>query len=322
MVQEAAYDLDLAAVRAFVVITEDRYFSEAAARLGISQQAVSKRIAKLESDLGVRLFSRTRTGADLTEDGKAFLHHARALVGIADQAREVLRGRSRSLRVDVMDTRMHSSDLIRKFHETVDNADVEVITSNGLRSARGALARGSIDAAFARVSGTLEEDLRHVPAYLDPLHLLVGRDHPLAGLREVEVERLSGSTVWMPGNVPGSEWAEFYDILSAAFDIPLDTAGPDFGWEYFTEEIASGERVGFVGGLLRMPWHPRTVQVPVVAPALVYPCSLIFHRHSHHPVLARLVRYVTDNYQPFDPRRQWLPDPDRAAFTTAPARRS
>lgn len=162
MVDEAAYDLDLATVRAFVVITEDRYFSEAAARLGISQQAVSKRIAKLEADLGVRLFSRTRTGADLTEDGKAFLHHARALVGIADQAREVLRGRNRSLRVDVMDTRMHSSDLIRKFHETVENADVEVITSNGLRSARGALARGAVDAAFARVSGTLEDDLRHV----------------------------------------------------------------------------------------------------------------------------------------------------------------
>ncbi|MGV9378818.1 LysR family transcriptional regulator [Nonomuraea sp. NPDC003707] len=313
--EEAAFDLDLAAVRAFVVITEDRYFSEAAARLGISQQAVSKRIAKLESDLGVRLFSRTRTGADLTEDGKTFLHHARALVGIADQAREVLQGRRRSLRVDVLDTRLRSSDLIREFHETVEDVNVEVITSNGLRSARGALVRGSLDAAFVRVSGTLEEDLRHVPAYLEPVHLLVGRDHPLAGLREVEVERLSGTTVWMPGNVPDSEWAEFYRLLSAAFDIPIDTAGPDFGWEYFVEQIGSGQRIGFVGEGLRMPWHPRTVQIPVVAPAPVYPCSLIFHRHSHHPVLARLVRYVTDNYRPFDPHRQWLPDPDRAAFS-------
>ncbi|MET7329700.1 LysR family transcriptional regulator [Nonomuraea sp. NPDC005650] len=317
VVQEPATDLDLAAVRAFVAVTEDRYFSEAAARLGISQQAVSKRIARLESDLGARLFSRTRTGADLTEDGKAFLHHARALVGIADQAREVLRGRRRSLRVDVLDTRLWSSDLVRTFHETVEDVDVEIITSNGLRSARGALARGAVDAAFVRVGGTPEEDLRHVPAYLEPVHLLVSRDHPFAGLREVEVARLSGSTVWMPGNAPDSEWAEFYRLMSAAFDIPIDTTGPDFGWEYFAEQIGSGERVGFVGEWLRMPWHPRTVQIPVVDPVPVYPCSLLFHRHSHHPVLARLVRYVMDEYRPFDPGRQWLPDPDRAAFTTA-----
>ncbi|MFI7643050.1 LysR family transcriptional regulator [Nonomuraea sp. NPDC049400] len=311
---EAAADLDLGAVRAFVAVTEDRYFSEAAARLGISQQAVSKRIAKLESDLGVRLFFRSRNGADLTEDGRTFLHHARALVGIADQALDVLRGRRRSLRVDVLDTRLRSIDLLRAFHETVEDVDIEVITSNGLRSARGALADGSIDAAFARVTGTLEEDLLYVPAYLEPVHLLVGRDHPLAGLREVEVERLSGSTVWMPGNVPDSEWAEFYRFLGAAFDIPIDTSGPDFGWEYFVEQIGSGERIGFVGERLRVPWHPRTVQIPVVGPVPVYPCWLLSHRQNHHPVLARLIRFIVDDFRPFDPRSQWLPDPDRAAL--------
>ncbi|WP_188187815.1 LysR family transcriptional regulator [Nonomuraea sp. SYSU D8015] len=307
-------DLDLSTVRAFVAVTEDRYFSEAAARLGISQQAVSKRIAKLESDLGVRLLFRSRNGAGLTEDGRAFLHHARALVGIADQALDLLRSRRRALRVDVLDTRLPSIDLVRAFHQTVDDVEIEVITSNGLRSARGALSHGSIDAALARVSGTLEEDLRHVPAYLEPVHLLVGRDHPLADRRHVEVERLSGVTVWMPGNVPGSEWAEFYRFLADAFDIRIDASGPDFGWEYFVEGIGSGGRIGFVGPGCRIPWHPGTVQIPVVEPAPVYPYSLLYHRQNHHPVLARLIRFVESTFRPYDPRRQWLPDPDRAAF--------
>ncbi len=308
-------DLDLGAIRAFVAVTEDRSFSEAAAQLGISQQAVSKRIAKLESDLGVRLFFRSRNGADLTEDGRAFLHHARALVGIADQALDVLRGRRRSLRVDVLDTRLISVELIRSFHQAVEDVDIDVITSNGLRSARGALSRGSIDAAFARVSGTLEEDLRSVPSCLEPVHLLVDRDHPLAGLREVEMVRLAGSTMWMPGNVPDSEWAEFYAFLGEEFDIRIDTSGPDFGWEYFVEKIGSGERVALVGVGCRLPWHPRTVQIPIVDPVPVYPCSLIYHQQNHHPVLARLIRFVADNFRPFDPDRQWLPAPDRTAFT-------
>ncbi|MEV1178256.1 hypothetical protein [Nonomuraea sp. NPDC049784] len=56
--------------------------------------------------IGRRMASTLWVGAGLTEDGRAFLHHARALVGIADQALDVLRGRRRSLRVDVLDTRV------------------------------------------------------------------------------------------------------------------------------------------------------------------------------------------------------------------------
>jgi DNA-binding transcriptional LysR family regulator len=316
-VDRSAADLDLGTVRAFVAVTEERYFSEAAARLGISQQAVSKRIAKLESDLGARLFARSRNGTDLTEDGRAFLHHARALVSIADQALEVLRGRRRALRVDVLDTRLASIDLIRAFHQTAEDVEIDVTTSNGLRSARGALAAGSVDAAFARVGDGLEEDLRYVPAYLEPVHLLVSRDHPLADLRKVEMERLSGSTVWMPGNHPESEWAAFYRSLSAAFDIRIDTAGPNFGWDYFVEEIGSGQRIGFVGERCRLPWHPRTVQIPIADPAPMYPWSLLFHPRNHHPVLARLIRFVVRDRRPFDPRHQWLPDSDLAAFDRA-----
>ncbi|MFI6705765.1 LysR family transcriptional regulator [Nonomuraea sp. NPDC050478] len=312
-------DLDLGTVRAFVAVTEDHSFSEAATRLEISQQAVSKRIAKLESDLGVRLFYRSRNGAALTEDGRAFLHYARSLVGLADQALGVLRGRFRPLRVDVLDTRLASVELVRAFHSTAEDLHIDVTTSNGLRSARGTLTRGSVDAAFVRVSGTLEEDLRYVPAYFDPVHLLISRDHPLADRRAVEVSRLSGSTVWMPGNAPGSEWAEFYGLLGAAFDLRIDATGPDFGWEHFVADIASGERLGFVGEGCRLPWHAGVVQIPVVDPVPVYPCSLLYHRQNHHPVLASLVDFVSERFRPLDPRRQWVPDADRAALAALAA---
>ncbi|AQZ62088.1 putative LysR-family transcriptional regulator [[Actinomadura] parvosata subsp. kistnae] len=311
--REGEADLDLGTVRAFVAVTEERYFSEAAARLGISQQAVSKRIAKLESDLGLRLFSRTRSGADLTDDGRAFLPHARALVGLADQAREALRGRRRALRVDVLDTRLAPVDLLRSFHRRHQDVDVEIVTSNGLRSARDAIERGSVDAAFCRVSGPLEE-LGSVPAFLEPAHLLVSRGHPLAGRTSVRTAELSGSVVWMPGNVPGSEWAEFYDLLGAAFGIRIDTSGPDFGWDHFVADVGAGRGMSLVGETMRLPWHPGTVRIPLVDPVPVYPSSLLYHRRHRHPALEALIRFVRDDRPVFDPERHWLPEPDRAAF--------
>ncbi|MFF0309519.1 LysR family transcriptional regulator [Streptosporangium sp. NPDC004379] len=320
-VHEGEGDLDIAAVRAFFAVTEDRYFSEAAARLGISQQAVSKRIARLESDLGMRLLSRSRTGAELTEDGKAFLPHARALVNAADQALAMLRDRRRALRIDVLDTRTAAIDLVQGFYEaTGRGTDIEIVGSEGLRSARGTLARGTVDAAFCRVSGTVE-GLTCVPAYLEPAHLLVGRDHPLAGRRRVETARLAGSTVWMPGNAAGSEWAEYHCHLGAAFDIGIDTSGPDFGYEHFVSEVGAGRRMSLVGERSRLPWHPDTVRIPLVGPVPVYPWSLLHHPRNRHPALRLLIRHVTGGYRPFDPRSQWLPDPDRALFTPGPRSR-
>ena len=72
--------MDLEAVRTFTAAADADRFQDAAAELSITQQAVSKRIAALEKDLGVRLFTRTARGGRLTIDGQAFLPHARALL--------------------------------------------------------------------------------------------------------------------------------------------------------------------------------------------------------------------------------------------------
>jgi hypothetical protein len=63
--QELWMELDLGAVRAFLAVVDDGHFTEAADRLDMTQQAVSKRIARLESDLGVALLTRSRAGAPI-----------------------------------------------------------------------------------------------------------------------------------------------------------------------------------------------------------------------------------------------------------------
>ncbi|MBF6330381.1 LysR family transcriptional regulator [Nocardia transvalensis] len=301
-------ELDLGAVRAFVVIADHQHFGEAADQLGLTQQAVSKRIAKLEAALGTALFHRSRQGSALTEDGAAFLPHARALIALADQATASLRGSNRPLRVDVLGTRLAATELIRTFHETHPDVEIDIVTSSGLRSGRSALVNGTIDVAFARVVGALDPAIEHMPAYLEPLHILVGRKHPLADQRRVRLADLESSIARMPGNEPGSEWAQFYDDLAQAFGLTIDTEGPNFGLDHMLDEIAaSREKYMFSGERLRVPWHPDICRIPLVDPTPGYPHSMLWHRRNRHRALPRLIGYIAADFRPIDPERHWLP---------------
>ena len=68
--------MELDHVEAFVAIVRKGGFTRASAALHLSQPAISRRIGLLERELGAPLFERVRTGAVLTDAGRAFLPHA------------------------------------------------------------------------------------------------------------------------------------------------------------------------------------------------------------------------------------------------------
>ncbi|WP_238015789.1 LysR family transcriptional regulator [Dactylosporangium sp. AC04546] len=70
-------------IACFALVARHRSFSRAAAGLGMSQPAVSQAVARLERTLGLRLFDRTSRDVQLTDAGRALLHHAEAVL---DQA--------------------------------------------------------------------------------------------------------------------------------------------------------------------------------------------------------------------------------------------
>ncbi|MGF7150057.1 DNA-binding transcriptional LysR family regulator [Sphingomonas zeicaulis] len=93
--------MDIEELQTFVEVADAGGISPAALRLGISKSIVSRRLARLEAELGVQLLARTTRGAALTEAGMTFRDYAaRACIEI-DVARETilpageLRGRLR-----------------------------------------------------------------------------------------------------------------------------------------------------------------------------------------------------------------------------------
>ena len=78
-------DLDLA--RTFVQVVNSGTFARAAARLHVTQAAVSARIRALETELGQTLFVRNKAGARMTSAGREFLPHAMKLVQVWEEAK-------------------------------------------------------------------------------------------------------------------------------------------------------------------------------------------------------------------------------------------
>jgi DNA-binding transcriptional LysR family regulator len=93
--------MDLEDLRTFVDVADAGGVSAAARRLGVSKSIVSRRLFRLEAELGVQLLARTTRGAALTEAGVTFREHAARVCAEIDTALEAimpageLRGRLR-----------------------------------------------------------------------------------------------------------------------------------------------------------------------------------------------------------------------------------
>ncbi len=83
--------MQLSDIEVFAAIASSRSLSEAARRLGLSPMAISRRLAALENDLGVRLVHRTTRSVSLTPEGEVFLPHAKTMLHVSETARATLK---------------------------------------------------------------------------------------------------------------------------------------------------------------------------------------------------------------------------------------
>ncbi|MFD4431375.1 LysR family transcriptional regulator [Nocardia sp. NPDC058497] len=299
--------MDLNAVRTFVAAADAGQFQEAAAALSITQQAVSKRIATLEKDLDVRLFTRTARGAQLTIDGQAFLPHARELLRVAERADASVRPGRRALRVDVVARRIAPAGLLQDFHRMHPDTELDLVTLDAdVTAAIAAVEAGTIDATFHAVPRH-----QHLPTAIstarvidEPHQLLVGPHHPLANAHTVTPSQLAGHRIWMPGLPSRGEVADYYAELTTTFGFTIDALGPVFAKEALLDEIAdSSDLATLIGEGSQYLWPDSydLRRIPLRNPTPVYPMSLIWREDNPHPALITLRGYL-------DSRRAAVPD--------------
>ena len=168
-------DLDIDLLRSFVAVAETRHFTRAAERLNCVQSAVSMKIKRLETVVGVRLFDRTRRSVRLTVDGEMLLRHAHRMLRLNDEAladfgRPSAVGR---VRLGATDTSMcYLPAILSRFAGSYPLVELEVRCDRSWE-ALDALDAGEVDLAFVtqpcgRTGGE--------PVRREPLLWAVGRD--------------------------------------------------------------------------------------------------------------------------------------------------
>ncbi|MEU6394173.1 LysR family transcriptional regulator [Streptomyces sp. NPDC046939] len=306
--------MDQEAVRTFVTVAGEGQFQVAAQELGISQQAVSKRIAALEAELGVRLFTRVPRGARLTLDGQVFLPHAKAVLRAMTKATASVRPGRRPLRVDVMGTRAMTAGLIQDFHRAHPDVPLDVVALGAAGKAVLAAVRdGSVDSAFwaCRVpEDHLPPGVRSTRVADEPLLLVTGPAHPLADADSTTLRALADHHIWMPSLTPGTEWAAYYAELAAEHGLTIDAAGPNFGTDHLLRAVAeSATTATFMGPRtpLAYPAGLDLRTIPVRDPEPLYPHSLLWRDDNPHPGLAALRHHLTERYRAPSGDTHWLP---------------
>ncbi|MGW2345464.1 LysR family transcriptional regulator [Streptomyces sp. NPDC001661] len=312
---DTVHPVDLQNVRTFVAVADEGQIQIAAAELGITQQAASKRVAALERELGARLFTRTPRGARLTLDGETFLPHARELLATAERAADSVRGGRRPLRVDVLGANVITNGVVQDFHQAHPHLPLDVVAlGHGGPAALASVREGGVDAAFwtrAVPADRLPREVRSARVIDEPAILVTGAAHPLADRAEVTPAELAGHRIWMPGMAKGSEWAAYYEELERAFGLTIDVGGTTFGGGHLLRTVAAADDVATIMGTRTPLTRPADIElrfIPVRRPTPLYPLSLLWRDDNRHPGLAALRAYLTDRYERPEGADFWTPD--------------
>jgi DNA-binding transcriptional LysR family regulator len=191
--------MDLRHVRTFVTVADLGTVSRAAERLHVAQPALSRQIAQLEEELGLKLFDRvgrrlllTTGGEQLLADCRGLLNYARAL---GEQAELLRRGEVGVLRVSASPHLVEGifPEFLRQYGARYPNVQVRLVDAAGGREAFAMLERGEIHLVqtVARAIGPDEQRFANEP--LAPMQMLAAC-HPklrLGGDGQVEIASLA-----------------------------------------------------------------------------------------------------------------------------------
>jgi len=189
--------MTLTELRYIVAVAETRHFGRAAERCHVSQPSLSASVAKLEDELGVKLFERSRRGAKATPAGDEVIAQARRVLdeaarvkSVAQQGRNPLRG---TLRLGVIHTIAPYllPDLVAALHRSAPEMPLD-IEENTTAALDGLLKAGTLDAVVLALpyeeSGILTRAL-----YDEAFKVVVPRGHAFARRKTIAADELDAA---------------------------------------------------------------------------------------------------------------------------------
>jgi DNA-binding transcriptional LysR family regulator len=213
------WTMNLRHLRAFATIADVGGFARAAARLHVSQPALSRQIQMLESDLGVPLFDRVGRRIQLTSEGEDLLQRSRRLLAEADslgeRARMLKTGETGILRVGATPQVIENllAGFLVHYRQRHPGVEVHFVEDGGIRL-HGRLERGDVHLTMTAVATTRFRD-----RLLYPMHLVavVAAAHRLSRRAVLDITELADEPLLLTRSGFGSR--EWFDAACQVADI-------------------------------------------------------------------------------------------------------
>lgn len=194
--------MDLRQVEHFVAVAAEMSFTRAAERAHVVQSALSTSIAKLERELGVALFDRSRQQISLTAAGERFRTHAYEVLRVSRAAAESVGEFRESLMGTVefgslisfgpMDVGRALGD----FHRAHPFVRLRLrLSQAGASAYLAALVEGSLDLALVSVPDRFPRQLEMRLLFEEPMVFVCRSDHAFAGRGTVDLAEVAHEEV-------------------------------------------------------------------------------------------------------------------------------
>lgn len=278
--QGAGRGVEIRHLRAFLAVADESSVTRAAARLRLTQPAVSRTLAALERHLGIRLVDRSTHHLVLTPEGVAFRDKAAAAVAAFDEALDPGGLRRWPLRLGHAWSAFgrYTTPLLRSWQERYPQTPLELLR---IDDRTAGLTRGEVDAALLRgpvdAPGLLTEVL-----FDEERVAAVAADGPLAARAALRLADLATGTVVL-NTVSGTTTPDLWPP-SARPAATLTVANTD---DWLTA-IAAGRGTG-VSTASTAAMHPHAgVAYRPLTDAPTVPVVLALRDAPGHPALADL----------------------------------
>jgi DNA-binding transcriptional LysR family regulator len=299
--------MDLKRFRYFTVAAAEGSFHRAAARLGLDQPALSRKIRQLEQDLGVVLFVRASTGVRLTPAGETLLADLERLIPqldlACDRARRTAAGGAALLRIAVTpfasDSRFVAAALAAARRATPE-LEFRLCVMHA-RAQLEELKGGRIDLAVQHRRGPPPPDTAHRDLRIDRYQLAVRSGHPLtrhAPLRLADLQSydfvFATQSQWP---VVHQEWLSACERAGLAPTIAYETQSEGM----FLNLISEGLAIGFANSGMRDRPYAGVSYLDVEDLDVRLPLTAIWKRDRETPAILRMVELLAE--QEAAPRR-------------------
>lgn len=285
-------DLDL--LRSFVTVAEEGSFRRGAIRLNLDQSALSRRIQKIESQLGFRLLERTTRDVSLTPAGARFYTDSAALLAqherSVDTARRIADGQTGQIRIGYMAFAAMEimPRCVAEFRKLAPEVDISMRYLS-TQAQKIALAQDEIDIGF--LIGPFDHpDMQAELLVSDSLHTVMQSDHPLSVRKTIAPRDLVGQRMILGDR---SEWTEYrwrLEELLSDQGIELSVAFEASTTLALFGLIATGQGITIFPGGIQGVLGSNLTSRPIDHPAFRIRTDLVWKRANQSRQVQNFVR--------------------------------